>query len=96
MTAKDKIAILGMGKVGTAVGYLLRSAGYEIAGVADSSAASAEKGAEYTGGKVCDSLIDAASQADTVFITTSDDAIASVCVEISERGGVAAATRSFT
>ena len=90
MVTKDKIAILGMGKVGTAVGNLLRSAGYEIAGVADMSVASAKKGAEYTGGKVYIDLVAAASQADTVFITTGDDAIASVCVEISERGGVAA------
>lgn len=93
MVTKDKIVILGMGKVGTAVGYLLRSAGYEIVGVADSSVASAKKGAEYTGGKVLIGLVDAASQADTVFITTGDDAIASVCVEISERGGVAAGNK---
>lgn len=86
--AKDRIAILGMGKVGTAVGYLLRSAGYEIVGVADMSVASAEKGAEYTGGKVYAYLADAASQADTVFITTGDDAISSVCEEVSRKGSI--------
>jgi len=93
MTAKDSIAILGMGKVGTAVGYLLRSKGYEIVGVADISAASAEKGAEYTGGKVCVSPVDAASQADTVFITTGDDAISPVFEEISKKGGVTAGNK---
>lgn len=90
MTAKDRIAILGMGKVGTAVGSLLRSAGYEIVAVADMSAVSAEEGVTYTGGKVYTDLADAASQAECVFITTGDDAIATACEEISEKGGVSA------
>lgn len=87
---KDSIAILGMGRVGTAVGYLLRSAGYRILAVASRSVRSAEKGVEYTGGKVYTNFAHAASQAECVFITTGDDAIASVCEEISKKGGVSA------
>ncbi|GAG81518.1 unnamed protein product, partial [marine sediment metagenome] len=90
MTAKDSIAILGMGRVGTAVGYLLRSAGYRIAAIASRSTASAEKAVKYTGGKVCVTLAGAASQAESVFITTGDDAISSVCEEIVKEGGVGA------
>ncbi len=84
---KDSIAILGMGRVGTAVGSLLRSAGYRIVAVASRSVNSAEKGVKYTGGKVYTNLAGAASQAECIFITTGDDAIASVCEEISSKGG---------
>ncbi|MEA1936314.1 MAG: Rossmann-like and DUF2520 domain-containing protein [Thermodesulfobacteriota bacterium] len=87
---KDSIAILGMGKVGTAVGNLLRSAGYRIVAVASRSDESAEKGAKYTGGTIYDSLTSAASRAECIFITTGDDAIASVCEKISKGGGVGA------
>ena len=87
---KDSIAILGMGRVGTAVGSLLRSAGYRIVAVASRSVGSAEKGVKYTGGKVYTSLAGAASQAECIFITTGDDAIASVCEEISRKGGAGA------
>lgn len=90
MTIKDSIAIIGMGKVGTAVGVLLRSAGYEIVAVASRSAASAENGVKYTGGEIFTSVADAASQAECVFVTTGDDAIASVCEKISKEGGVRA------
>ncbi len=90
MTTKNSIAIIGMGKVGTAVGSLLRSAGYKIVAVADMSVVSAEDGVKYTGGKVYADLADAASHAECVFITTGDDAIATVCEEISGKGGVSA------
>jgi predicted short-subunit dehydrogenase-like oxidoreductase (DUF2520 family) len=76
---RDSVAILGLGKVGTAVGHLLRSAGYEIVAVAGRSVAKLSQGITYTGGQ-------AASRADCIIITTSDDAIASVCYEICQRG----------
>jgi len=90
MAAKDSIAILGMGKVGTAVGCLLRSAGYRIVAITSRSTASAEKAVKYTGGKVYVNLAGAASRAEAVFITTGDDAIVSVCEEIVREGGVGA------
>jgi len=81
---KDTIAILGPGKVGTAVGFLLRSAGYEITALAGRSRESCRKALPYTGGKIYSGLADAASQARCVLITVSDDAIKSVCDTISE------------
>jgi len=84
---KDSIAIIGLGKVGTAVGHLLRSAGYEIVAVADRSATALKRGIEYTGGKASSDPLQAALPADTIFITTPDDLIESVCNDIAQGGG---------
>ncbi|MBW2545230.1 MAG: DUF2520 domain-containing protein [Deltaproteobacteria bacterium] len=84
---KDTIAIIGLGKVGTAVGYLLRLSGYEISAVADRSADALKDGIGYTGGKACADPIQASLPADSIFITTTDDFIEPVCNEISEGGG---------
>lgn len=85
-TRKDSIAILGMGKVGTAVGYLLKSAGYHIVAVASRSVSSLNHGVAYTGGDICATFSDAAAQAESIFITTADDAILSTCEKISQNG----------
>jgi len=84
---KDSIAIIGLGKVGTAVGHLLRNAGYEIAAVADRSPSAIERGVPYTGGAVSKDPLHAALSADAIFITTPDDLIRSLCDEIAEGGG---------
>lgn len=88
--ARDTIAILGLGKVGTAVGHLLNSAGYQITAVADQSPAALKKGISFTGGKACKSLTEAALAASCIIITTTDDAIAAVCNEIVSNGAVQA------
>ena len=87
-TEKDTIAILGLGKVGTAVGYLLKSAGYPIVAVASRSVSSLNHGVAYTGGKPGTSFSDAAAQAGCIFITTADDAIQSTCEKITREGGI--------
>lgn len=79
----DRIAIIGLGKVGTAVGFLLRSAGYKIVAVASRSEQSLQRGLPYTGGRAFTNYLDAATTADCIFITTSDDAITDVCNELS-------------
>ena len=85
---RDSVAILGLGKVGTAVGHLLRSAGYEIVAVAGRSTAKLNQGIAYTGGQAFTDFSAAASRADCILITTSDDAIASVCDEICQGGAI--------
>ena len=85
---RDSVAILGLGKVGTAVGHLLRLAGYEIVAVAGRSPARLREGITYTGGQGCTDFSTAASLADCILITTSDDAIASVCQEICQKGAI--------
>jgi 3-hydroxyisobutyrate dehydrogenase-like beta-hydroxyacid dehydrogenase len=73
--AGDAIAILGLGKVGTAVGHLLKAAGYRIIAVADQSPAALNKGIPFTGGQACKSLAEAAAAATCIVITTTDDMI---------------------
>ncbi len=85
---RDSVAILGLGKVGTAMGYLLKSAGYRIVAVAGRSLENLRKGMHYTGGQAFTDMAEAASRAECILITTSDDAIASVCEEISRKGAV--------
>ena len=87
---RDSVAILGLGKVGTALGYLLKSAGYRIVAVAGRSLENLGKGAIYTGGQIFTDVAEASSLAECILITTSDDAIASVCEEISQKGAITA------
>jgi predicted short-subunit dehydrogenase-like oxidoreductase (DUF2520 family) len=87
MTDKNTIAIIGLGKVGTAVGFLLRSVGYRITAIADISSAALLKAATYTGGDLCTNVAEAASQAECTIITTGDDGIARVCEQIAQEGG---------
>jgi predicted short-subunit dehydrogenase-like oxidoreductase (DUF2520 family) len=86
--ATDTIAILGLGKVGTAVGHLLKTAGYRIIAVADQSPDALNKGIPFTGGQACKNLSEAAAAATCIVITTTDDAIASVCHAIVKDGAV--------
>jgi predicted short-subunit dehydrogenase-like oxidoreductase (DUF2520 family) len=79
---RDSIAIIGLGKVGTAVGFLLRSSGYDIAAVSDTSEEALTRGVELTGGTPCADPSHAASLADAVIITTHDDAIKTACDRI--------------
>lgn len=90
---RDPIAIIGLGKVGTAVGYLLRNAGHEITAIADRSADALERGVRYTGGNACTSPLQAARSARSIFITTPDDTIRSVCEEIAHGGGFSSGTK---
>lgn len=86
--SEETIAILGLGKVGTAVGYFLRKAGYTISAVASRTVASINQGLPYTGGNPYTNYSDAASQAECIFITTSDDVIFSVCEKITAEGSI--------
>ncbi len=85
---RDAIAIIGAGKVGTAVGYLLRTAGYRIVALADLSGDALKRGAEYTGGDTFTDPARACAMADAVFITTVDDMIAPVCRDLASRDAI--------
>jgi len=83
-----RIAIIGAGSVGTAVGYLLSRGGYSVAGIGSRSIESARRAGQFIGqGEASTDLAHAAGQADIVFITTSDDAIEQVCKDIAAQGG---------
>jgi predicted short-subunit dehydrogenase-like oxidoreductase (DUF2520 family) len=86
---REKCAIIGLGKAGTAIGYLLRQVGYPIVAVASRSQATLEERIRYTGGRgvTAEANAEAAKLATCIFITTPDDCIARVCREIAEQGG---------
>lgn len=86
---REKVAIIGLGKAGTAMGYLLRRAGFPIVAVAVRSGAFLEERLRYTGGQVfaADDSAQAASLANCIFITTPDDSIAAVCRRIARGNG---------
>jgi predicted short-subunit dehydrogenase-like oxidoreductase (DUF2520 family) len=78
-----RLGIIGAGTVGTALAVRLNRAGYAITAVASRTIASAERLAQTTGsGQVYDTLQNVADNADLVFITTPDDAIAVVVNQV--------------
>lgn len=84
----ESLAIIGAGKVGTAIGYLLRRAGYRVVALADISEEALERGGRHTGGQPCKDPAEAAKKAEAIFITTVDDAIKSVCDSMAEKGAL--------
>lgn len=78
-----RVSIIGAGVVGTAMGYLLKNAGYPVAGIASKTLRSAKRAREFIGaGEASTDLKAVAKKADIVFITTSDDAIGEVCMRM--------------
>jgi|SRR4030065_313264 len=85
---KTKVAIIGAGVVGSAVGYILKNKGYKIAGIASRRLESAKRAASFIGdGEVFKDTVSAAKSADIVFITTPDKVIQEVCDKITDNGG---------
>lgn len=84
----QRIAIIGAGVVGTAMGYLLKENGYSIVGIASRTLESAKKAREFIGeGNSSTDLIATARSADVVFVRTPDSVIADVCNKIASEGG---------
>jgi predicted short-subunit dehydrogenase-like oxidoreductase (DUF2520 family) len=78
----NNFVIIGAGMVGTAIGFLLKKAGYKIIAIADKSPAALKRALPYTGGKTFRKPQEAFPEADCILITTPDDAISSACQEI--------------
>ncbi len=93
---RNRVAIIGAGVVGTAIGYLLREKGYTIAGIASRTFGSAKKAKEFIGtGDAFREPSIAAKKADIVFITTSDTSIKEVCDRVASEGGFNSGTIVF-
>ena len=87
MAAKT-VAIIGAGRVGSSVGFLLRRAGYTVTAIVASTEESAEKARAFIGsGKAMTDVLQAALTADVVFITTPDKVIKKVCDAIASGDG---------
>lgn len=82
------VGFIGAGPVGTTFAVRLAEQGYQVAAVADISAASAQRLAiRVPGCKVCADNQAVLAAADSVFITTADDFIAPVCAGLTWRPG---------
>ncbi len=78
-----KLGFIGAGTVGTALSVRLNSKGYPIVAVSSRSRTSAQNLARAVDGcQVSDNNQGVADNAELIFITTSDDAIASVASQI--------------
>ena len=78
----NNFAIIGAGMVGTAIGFLLKKAGYKVIAIADKSPTALKRALPYTGGKAFSNPREAIREADFILITTPDDAISSACQDI--------------
>ena len=84
---KPKIAVVGAGKVGSALALLLNRQGYPVAGVASKHISSASRVAEQLNVPATVKPEEVTADAQVVFITTPDRVIAQVAAEINELGG---------
>ncbi len=83
-----KLGFIGAGTVGTALAARLAGRGYPVVAVSSLSRASAQKLAQAAGGcRVFDDSQMVADNAELIFITTPDNAIASVVSKINWRPG---------
>ncbi len=83
---KNKISIIGCGKVGTALAVFLSKAGYKIAGLSSKTIDSARKTAKNSGsGTIFNNPEDAAKMGDIIFITTPDNIIEKICSNITKK-----------
>lgn len=76
------MAVIGTGKVGTAMADLLSKRGYDVVAVADLSEEARLRAARLSGARACESGREAAAAADVIIITTPDGAIADTCAAI--------------
>jgi len=84
----NRFAIVGAGKVGSALARLLSGAGYAFLGAASRSLESAQKACDFAGGgRATVNASELTRDADLVFITTPDDAIGEACARIAQAGG---------
>ncbi len=84
---KKRVGIIGAGNVGTSIGVVLQSKGYQVSGVCCRSEESALQAADMLSGKWFSEPHQVASLADIVFITTPDRFIEPVCQQVAEQNG---------
>ena len=78
------VAVIGTGKVGTAMAHLLSGSGYDVVAVTDRDEEARERAAGLSGAEAVDTAAHAAAAAQIILITTPDGTIADVCRTIAE------------
>ena len=85
---KPSFAIVGCGRVGSALAKYLAEAGYIPAGLASKSLSSAKRVADLTGSaSFTDTAWEVTRKADIIFITTPDGTIKETCESIAVKNG---------
>ena len=84
MDMARRVSVIGAGKVGTAVASVLLSHGYKVIKVCDLNGQNLERAARLTGAEATFDCIQAAKDAEIVMITTPDDSIEGVCLNVAE------------
>jgi predicted short-subunit dehydrogenase-like oxidoreductase (DUF2520 family) len=86
--ATQTVAIIGAGRVGSSLGFLLNRAGYPVTALASRTLSSAERAAAFIGsGQAFADAAQAAMTAEVVLLTTPDGVIRTVCDAIAQAGG---------
>ncbi|MEW6260595.1 MAG: Rossmann-like and DUF2520 domain-containing protein [Thermodesulfobacteriota bacterium] len=87
---KPLVAIVGCGKVGSALGVVLTSKGYRFAGLASRSLTSARRLAERCGvDRFSDEPWAITREAQVILLTTPDDVLSGVCDRLAREDGIA-------
>ncbi len=87
---KPSFAVIGCGRLGAALGKYLVKSGYDASGFASRNLDSARRAALIAGvaEKYFENAWEASRHADIVFITTPDNAIADVCLDLVKHEGI--------
>lgn len=83
---KEKVAVIGLGKVGTALAFLLRKAGYDLVAVADRFDAAVRAARPFIGEAPEAEPSSAARSGELVVLAVNDDEIAPLCRELASSG----------
>jgi predicted short-subunit dehydrogenase-like oxidoreductase (DUF2520 family) len=82
-----KIAFVGAGNVGTALAFLLQKGGHTVTGVASRTVTSAARAGRMLGVPYGTCPADFTREADVIFLTVPDKAIADVCAALAAEDG---------
>jgi predicted short-subunit dehydrogenase-like oxidoreductase (DUF2520 family) len=85
---KRTVAIIGAGRVGGSIGYLLNKAGYVVETVLTRSMDSAWRAAAFIGAGDPKTDIASAGSSEIIFITTPDGVIQAVCEKLAATGAI--------
>jgi predicted short-subunit dehydrogenase-like oxidoreductase (DUF2520 family) len=80
-------AIIGAGKVGTAIGHTLQKKEFNIVAVASRTQESLDRARDFIFGFKTQDVIEASKLADVIILTTNDDQVEPVCEKIAQNGG---------
>lgn len=82
------VAVVGAGRVGTAMGVLLSRAGHTVAAVSGRGVGSRERAERHLPGVPVVGSVEAATRGEVVLLAVPDDRIRDVCATLAKRGGL--------